>query len=113
MSEDSAEQCRGHLLVGFGYHGEQVADEVHPAALAAGSLEPPLRNCGETAVSVGDDQAHTAEAALAQRSAELLPELLALAVAGIAAQYSRLPSAVTPVATTVAMEPGWLRCCAP
>jgi len=66
---------------------------MHPAALSGGSLEPAVRGCCEPAVRVGDDQAHTGEAPVAQRAQELLPEPFALAVADVTAQH--LPVAVS------------------
>jgi len=40
----------------LGHRGQQVADEVRPAALAGRALEPPARGRGEAAVRVGDHQ---------------------------------------------------------
>ena len=59
---------------------------MHPAALASGAAEPPVRGGTEAAVRIGDHQAHAAEAPLAQRVQELLPEPFGLAVADVAAQ---------------------------
>ena len=76
----------------FGHHSQQVADEVHPAALAGRPLEPAVSGRGEPAVRVGDHQAHPLQPPVAQRAQELLPEPLALAVADVAAKH--LPVAV-------------------
>ena len=65
---------------------------MHSAALAGRSLEPAVGGGGEAAVRIGDHQAHTGEAPVAQRAEKLLPERLGFAVADVAAQD--LPVAV-------------------
>ena len=91
LGEDGPEHRRGHVLVGLGHHRQQVADEVHPAALAGCALEPAACGRREPSVGVGDDQAHAAEAPVAQIAQELLPEPLALAVVDVAAQHLPAP----------------------
>ena len=91
LGEDGPEQRRGHVLVRLGHHSQQVADEVHPAALAGRSLEPPVRGAGESAVRIRDHQAHASEAPVAQRAQELLPEPFAFAVADVAAKDLPVP----------------------
>ena len=86
LGEDGPQDGGGHVLVGSGHAGQQVAGEMHPAALAGGALEGPVGGGVEAAVGIGGDQAHPGEAAVAQRGEEGLPESLVLAVADVASQ---------------------------
>jgi hypothetical protein len=42
--------------VGFGHQGQQVAREVHPAALVSGALEGALEGGDQAGVLVGDHE---------------------------------------------------------
>ena len=83
LREDGSEHRGGHVLVSLGHQSEQVADEVHSAALAPGTLQGPVRGGAEPGVSVGYHQAHPGEPSDSQRAQEVLPEGLALAVADV------------------------------
>ena len=82
LGEDGAEHRGDHVGVALGHQGEQVAGEVHPAALR-GALEGPLERGDESGVLVGDHQPHPAESALLQAGEEGPPEHLVLAVADV------------------------------
>ena len=58
LGEDRAEDGGDHVGVGLGDVGQQVAGEVDPAALVGAALEGALECGHQTAVLVGDDQAH-------------------------------------------------------
>ncbi|GGV29523.1 hypothetical protein GCM10010293_29240 [Streptomyces griseoflavus] len=70
-----------HLRRAFRYDGEDVADEVDPAALPGGAEHDLADRFDQTAVAVGDDQADATHAAFLQVTQELGPEIFALAVA--------------------------------
>ena len=53
LREDGPEQRGRHVLVAAGHHGEQVPDEMHPAALAPGAQQDPIGCRGEAQVGVG------------------------------------------------------------
>ncbi len=97
--------------VGLGHQGEQVAGEVHPAALVRRSLEGALERGDEAGVLVGDHQPHPAESALLQVGQERPSEHLIVAGSSESPtsrpSTSRPPSAVIPVATATAIETTW------
>jgi hypothetical protein len=89
----------------FGDPGEDVAQEVHPAALPTGIASEHRPDRGlEAFVGIRDDQLHPVQAAGLQRAQESGPERPVLAVADVEPRTSRLPSARTAVATTTAWE---------
>ena len=59
---------------------------MHPAPLMPGSLERPAQGGDQAGVLVGDDQADTAQAALAQGLEEAAPEHLVFGVADVQAE---------------------------
>jgi hypothetical protein len=90
--------------VGLGHQREQVAGEVHPAPLVSGALEGPLQGRDEAGVLVGDHQPHSTESALLQVGEERSPEHLVSESPTSRPRTSRPPSAVIPVATTIAID---------
>lgn len=92
LGEDCAEHRSDHLGVRLRDVGQDVADEVDPAALVGRTLEHP-RQCGDQAlVLVGDHQLHPGQASLAQAGPTSRPRI------------SWRPCSVTPVAITTALD---------
>ena len=78
-----------------------------PASLAPGALDGAVRGGAEPGVGVGYHQAHPGEPAGSQRAQEALPDP-SLSLSPMShPRISRLPSVVTPVATTIAIETTW------
>ena len=65
----------------LGNVAEQVAQEVHPAALPGAALEHPLDRRRQPQMGIGDHRPRAREAALLERAQELAPEAFGLAVA--------------------------------
>ena len=81
--EDRPERRGDHLLVCLGDEGEQVAGVVDPAALPRRPRQDLADRGSQPGVGVGDDEAHPAQPAGAQRAQEPGPERLVLAVADV------------------------------
>jgi hypothetical protein len=71
--------------------GEDVAQEVDPAALPGGAEQHRLDGGFQAGVGVGDDQLHPVQAAGLQRAQERGPERAVLAVADVEAEYLSAP----------------------
>ena len=93
LGEDRAEHRGDHVGVGLGDVRQEVAGEVDPAPLVRGALEGPLERLHEAGVLIGDDQLHTAQAALFEAEQEAAPERLVLAVPDV--ESEDLPRAVS------------------
>jgi hypothetical protein len=102
LGEDGADGGGDHLGRALGDLGEQVAEEVDPAALDGGAGHGGLDRLSEAEVGVGDDQLHPGQASGLQAPQELGPGGTVLAVAHPKPRTSRRPSPHTPVATTTA-----------
>ena len=115
LGEDGAEHRRDHVGLVLGHVSEQVAGEVHSAALMPGALEAAPQRLDQAGVLIADHQSHAGQPAPFQRGQEAAPERLVLAVADIAAEdLPREPSAAMPVATITAIDTTWpigLRTC--
>jgi len=70
-----------HVLASLGDVGQEVAQEMHPAALPAAALEHPLDRRRQPQVGIGDHQPGAIQATLLEAGEELAPEGLGLAVA--------------------------------
>ena len=94
-------------MLALGHAGEEVAAEVDPAALMGGPLEAAPDGVHQPGVLVRNDQLHAGEASGAQGPQEATPEHLVFGVADVEAQDLSVPSALTPVAMTTALEVTW------
>ena len=81
VHEHRPQRGRDDVLVAFGDAGQDVAGEVHSAALPRRALHGLADRGFQAFVGVGDHEAHPGEPATAQRAEELGPERLFLRIA--------------------------------
>jgi hypothetical protein len=78
----------------LGHPLQQVPRKVHAATLPAAALQHPADGVGKALVGIADHQLDASEAALLERSDEVAPERLALAVAHLEAEQFPAPIGV-------------------
>jgi hypothetical protein len=80
LGEDSADRRGHHFGAALGHSGQQIAQEVHPAALPTGTEQHRANRGLQPGVRVGDDQCHPVQPAGLERAQEPGPKRAALAV---------------------------------
>lgn len=93
MGEDGADDRGDHVLGPFRDHREDVAHEMHPASLPAGTLEHRPDGLLEPGVSVRHNQLDAVEATHLQRPEKLGPEPLVLGISDV--ESEDFPAAVS------------------
>ena len=87
LGVNGAHGRRDHVFVGMVDGGQDVAGEVDLAALPGGAGEHSGDRRFQSAVRVGDHQAHTVEATVAQRAQERRPEHFVFGVTDVNAEH--------------------------
>jgi hypothetical protein len=96
LGEDRADRGSDHVRVPGGYHGEQAAAEVDPAALRAGVKQGGGDGGFQAGVRVGDHQLNPVQATGFQATQERGPERPGLAVSDVEAEHLAPPVRADP-----------------
>ena len=102
LGEDGPDGSGDHLGRALGHPGEDVSEEVDPAALDGRTGHSGLDGLTQPQVGIGDDQLHPAKPTgfrLRRKAVQKAPSSLSPTAKP---RTSRRPSPVTPVATTTA-----------